>query len=191
MKILHTSDWHIGKQLHKYDLSDDLDLFFEWLVNYIKSENIDVLLVSGDIFDQANPSHAAYKQYYDLLTTLINLDCKIILTSCNHDSASVLNAPSELLKAFDISVIGGATNEVDKMFIEVERKNEKIVVAAIPFLRDRDIRKSVAGETYATKIEQIKSGLQSYFANVNTHYKNNYSGEVFFVMGHLYVQGKI
>lgn len=189
MKILHTSDWHIGKQLHKYDLSEDLDLFFGWLIDYIESENIDVLLVSGDIFDQANPSQAAYKQYYDLLKTLIHLDCKIILTGGNHDSAAVLNAPAELLKAFDISVIGGATNEIDEMFIEVEKNNEKIVVAAIPFLKDRDIRKSVAGETYATKIEQIKSGLQSYFSNVNTHYKNNYSGEVFFVMGHLYVQG--
>ena len=55
MKILHTSDWHIGKQLHKYDLSEDLDLFFEWMIDYNKTENVDVLLVSGDIFDQANP----------------------------------------------------------------------------------------------------------------------------------------
>ena len=67
MKILHTSDWHIGKHLHKYDLSPDLDFFFTWMIDYIKSENIDVLLVSGDIFDQANPTQAAYKQYYDLL----------------------------------------------------------------------------------------------------------------------------
>ncbi len=189
MKILHTSDWHIGKQLHKYDLGEDLDNFFEWLVTYIKSENIDVLLVSGDIFDQANPSQAAYKQYYDLLKQLINLDCKIILTGGNHDSASVLNAPKELLKAFDISVTGGATEEISEMFVEFEKKGEKIVVAAVPFLKDRDIRKSVAGETYATKIDQIKMGLQTYFSNINLHYKENYSNEVFVLMAHLYVQG--
>lgn len=189
MKILHTSDWHIGKQLHKYDLNEDLDLFFEWLINFIKNENIDVLLVSGDIFDQANPSQAAYKQYYDLLKQLINLDCKIILTGGNHDSAAVLNAPAELLKAFDISVVGGAMDEISDMFISVEKNNEKIVVAAIPFLKDRDIRKSIAGETYATKIEQIKSGLRSYFSALNKHYNENHSDAVFFVMGHLYVQG--
>lgn len=189
MKILHTSDWHIGKQLHKYDLSEDLDLFFGWLIDYIETENIDVLLVSGDIFDQANPSQAAYKQYYDLLKRLINLDCKIILTGGNHDSAAVLNAPAELLKAFDISVIGGSMEEMSDMFITVEKNDEKIVVAAIPFLKDRDIRKSAAGETYATKIEQIKSGLHTYFSNINTHYKDNHSEEVFIVMGHLYVQG--
>src|SRR5680860_278366 len=189
MKILHTSDWHIGNQLHKYDLCEDLNLFFNWLVHYIQTENIDVLLSSGDIFDQANPSQAAYKQYYDLLKQLINLDCKVILTGGNHDSASVLNAPQELLKAFDITVIGGATNVVGEMFIEVEKDGEKIVVAAVPFLKDRDIRKSVAGETYATKIEQIKSGLQSYFANINACYQENYPDHTFILMGHLYVQG--
>ncbi|MGB3344152.1 MAG: exonuclease subunit SbcD [Aequorivita sp.] len=189
MKILHTSDWHIGKQLLKYDLSEDLELFFDWLIDYIKTQNIDVLLVSGDIFDQANPSQAAYKQYYDLLKKLINLDCKIILTGGNHDSAAVLNAPAELLKAFDISVIGGATDEMTDMFIKVEKNNERIVVAAIPFLKDRDIRKSVAGETYATKIEQIKSGLRTYFSNVNIHYSEHHAEEVFVLMGHLYVQG--
>lgn len=189
MKILHTSDWHIGKQLHKFDLSEDLDLFFDWLIAYIATNNIDVLLVSGDIFDQANPTQAAYKQYYDVLKRLIHLDCKIILTGGNHDSAAVLNAPAELLKAFDISVVGGATDDLGDMFIPVEKNNEKIVVAAVPFLKDRDIRKSVAGESYATKIEQIKSGLQAYFSNVNSYYKNHYSQEVFIVMGHLYVQG--
>lgn len=189
MKILHTSDWHIGKQLLKYDLSEDLNLFFEWLIDYIETQNIDVLLVSGDIFDQANPSQAAFKQYYDLLKKLINLDCKIILTGGNHDSAAVLNAPSELLKAFDISVIGGATEGLVDMFIKVEKNDEKIVVAAIPFLKDRDIRKSVAGETYATKIEQIKSGLRSYFTNINTHFNENHPDEIFILMGHLYVQG--
>lgn len=189
MKILHTSDWHIGKQLHKYDLSEDLELFFEWLINFIKTKNIDVLLVSGDIFDQANPSQAAYKQYYDLLKKLINLDCKIILTGGNHDSPAVLNAPAELLKAFDISVIGGATEALAEMFVTVEKDNEKLVVAAIPFLKDRDIRKSAAGETYATKIEQIKAGLRAYFTNVNAHYNEQHAEQVFILMGHLYVQG--
>jgi exonuclease SbcD len=189
MKILHTSDWHIGKQLHKYDLADDLNLFFEWLINYIKTNEVDVLLVSGDVFDQANPSQAAFKHYYDVLRQLVQLDCKIIITGGNHDSASVLNAPKELLNAFDITVIGGATEDIADMFVNLNSKGEKLVVAAVPFLKDRDIRKSVAGETYATKIEQIKSGIQTYFSNINTHYQSNYSDAFFVVMGHLFVQG--
>lgn len=189
MKILHTSDWHIGKQLHKYDLAEDLHLFFDWLISYIKANRVDVLLVSGDVFDQANPSQDAFKQYYDVLRRLLQLDCKIIITGGNHDSASVLNAPKELLKAFDITVIGGATEDLAEMFITLEKESERLVVAAVPFLKDRDIRKSVAGETYATKIEQIKAGLQSYFENINKHYGENYSDAFFIVMGHLFVQG--
>lgn len=189
MKILHTSDWHIGKQLHKFDLSADLDLFFEWLIDYITTNHIDVLLVSGDIFDQANPSQAAFKQYYDVLKRLMPSNCKIILTGGNHDSAAALNAPAQLLNAFNISVIGGATDNISDLFIPIEKNNEKLVIAAVPFLKDRDIRKSVAGESYATKIEQIKSGLQAYFSSINNHYKTHFSDEVFIVMGHLYVQG--
>lgn len=189
MKILHTSDWHIGKQLHKFDLSEDLNLFFDWLIDYIKIEAVDVLLVSGDVFDQANPSQAAFKQYYDVLRQLVQLDCKIIITGGNHDAAAVLNAPQELLKAFDITVIGGATEDISDIFITVKTKGEKLVVAAVPFLKDRDIRKSAAGETYATKIEQIKAGLQAYFLNINTHYQMHHADTFFIVMGHLFVQG--
>lgn len=189
MKILHTSDWHIGKQLHKYDLADDLNLFFNWLIPYLKTEAIDVLLVSGDVFDQANPSQAAFKPYYDVLRQLVQLDCKLIITGGNHDSAAVLNAPKELLNAFDITVIGGATEHISEMFIEVAKNGERLAVAAVPFLKDRDIRKSVAGETYATKIEQIKAGLQTYFSSINTHYQTHCSDAFFVVMGHLFVQG--
>ncbi len=189
MKILHTSDWHIGKQLHKYDLAEDLNLFFDWLISCIKTNEIDVLLVSGDVFDQANPSQAAFKQYYNVLRQFVSLDCKIIITGGNHDSAAVLNAPKELLNAFDITVIGGATEDIADMFITVQAKEEKLVVATIPFLKDRDIRKSVAGETYATKIEQIKAGLQTYFSNINSYYQLHHTDVFFIVMGHLFVQG--
>lgn len=170
-------------------MADNLNLFFDWLIPYIKIEAIDVLLVSGDVFDQANPSQAAFKQYCDVLRRLGQLDCKIIITSGNHDSAAVLNAPKELLNAFDITEIGGATETLSEMFIEVAAKGERLVVAAVPFLKDLDIRKSVAGETYATKIVQIKAGLQTYFATINTHYKTHCSDAFFVVMGHLFVQG--
>lgn len=188
IKILHTSDWHIGKHLHGYDLSEDLELFFSWLIQYIRENRIDVLLISGDVFDQANPSQAAFKQYYDLLKRLIPLNIKVIITGGNHDSVAALNAPAELLKAFDISVIGGA-DETKNHFISIEKNNENIVVAAIPFLRDRDIRKSVAGENYQTKVEQIKEGLRIYFSNINAHYQENFKDSFFIIMAHLFVQG--
>ena len=105
MKILHTADWHIGKQLLKVDFSEDMDLFFDWLINCIKDNNINVLLMSGDLFDQANPSQAAMKQYYSFLKQLLPLQCKVILTGGNHDSPYVINAPKELLEILEIKVV--------------------------------------------------------------------------------------
>lgn len=189
MKIIHTSDWHIGKQLHKIDLRDDLELFFKWLLNTIEKEQIDVLLVSGDVFDQANPSQSAFKQYYDFLKRMIKTDCKIILTGGNHDAPSVINAPKQLLEALDITVIGGAPDSVKDVFVEFNKEGVDLVVAAVPFLKDKDIRKSVEGESYSDKIERIKGGLKAYFSKINEHYENNFKEHKFILMGHLYVQG--
>lgn len=189
MKILHTADWHIGKHLHKIDLSEDLGLFFNWLIDTIKSENIDVLIVAGDVFDQANPSQSSFKQYYNFLERMLPLDCKVIISGGNHDSAAVLNAPKQLLEAFDITVVGGAPEKMEELFTVVEKNNEKVVIASVPFLKDRDIRKSAPGESYSDKILQIKEGLKNYFKKVNDIYTNNYAELPFIIMAHLFVQG--
>ncbi len=188
MKILHTSDWHIGKQLYKQELHEDLSLFFDWLYQHIVCNKIDVLLVSGDVFDHANPSQVAYKQYYDFLKRLIPIDIQVIITGGNHDSSAVLNAPSELLRALNISVIGGA-KALNEMFVPVNRNGENLVVAAIPYLRDKDLRQPDAGETYSDKIELVKASLRTYFSEVNTHYSTYYKDAFYILMGHLYVQG--
>ena len=70
MKILHTSDWHIGHLLKGESREEEHKKFFEWLINLIKIEKIDILLVAGDIFDVANPSNSALKLYYDFLFSL-------------------------------------------------------------------------------------------------------------------------
>ena len=189
MKILHTSDWHIGKQLHKVDLSQDIDLFFDWLMTTIQKEQIDVLIVSGDVFDQANPSQTALKQYYNFLQRMIGIDCKIVITGGNHDSAAVLNAPKEILSFLNINIVGGAPENIEDLFFIFTKKEDRVVIAAVPFLKDKDIRKSVAGESYSDKIEQIKQGLLTYFSDLNTHYDEHYKGACYIVMGHLFVQG--
>jgi exonuclease SbcD len=189
IKILHTSDWHIGKELHKVELTEDMDRFFTWLIDFIRDNQVDVLLMSGDLFDQANPTQLDMKQYYAFLEKMIPLECRIVLTGGNHDSPAVLNAPKDLLQLLKIDVVGGAPETVDELFVEYQKDEQSVVIAAVPFLRDRDIRKSVAGETYNDKIEQIRDGLKTYFENVNAHYSANYEGLPFVIMGHLYAQG--
>ncbi|MBM71698.1 MAG: exonuclease sbcCD subunit D [Crocinitomicaceae bacterium] len=189
MKILHTSDWHIGKQLQKINFEEDLKMFFNWLIKTIEEHKIDILLISGDIFDQANPSQSAFNIYYDMLSRLEKLDCKTVITGGNHDSGAVLEAPKELLKSRGIEVVGSSPQEISKLFFPFEKDGMKVVIAAVPFLKDRDIRKAAAGESYSDKIQQIKEGLKLYFKDINQYSKDNYSDYKLIVMGHLYVQG--
>lgn len=189
IKILHTSDWHIGKQLLKIDFSEDMNLFFDWLINCIKENQINILLMSGDLFDQANPSQAAMKQYYFFLKRLLPLNCKVILTGGNHDSPFVINAPKELLEILEIKVVGGVPDSVSDLFLEIEIETQKVVIAAVPFLRDKDIRNVLPGESYDDKIELIRQGIATYFAGVNDYYNENHKGVPFVVMAHLYAQG--
>lgn len=189
LKILHTADWHIGKQLHKIDLHEDMNMFFKWLISYIEQNKIDVLLMSGDLFDHANPSQTALTQYYQFLKQLLPLRCKVIITGGNHDSPYVLNAPKELLDILDIKVIGGAPEKISDLFVECGDDEHKVIVAAVPFLRDKDIRNSLPGESYPDKIELIRKGIEQYFQNVNEHFNQHYKGSPFIVMAHLYAQG--
>ncbi len=189
LKVLHTSDWHLGKQLSRIDFTEDMDLFFDWLIALIDNQKIDVLLMSGDLFDQANPSQLAMRQYYLFLKRMVKLDCKVVITGGNHDSVQVLNAPKELLEILDVKIVGGVPTEISELFFELEKNEEKIVVAAVPYLRDKDIRQSVAGETYDDKISQMRIGLRNYFESINSYYFANYSNLPFVMMGHLFVQG--
>jgi exonuclease SbcD len=189
MKILHTSDWHLGKELMNVSFHEDMSRFFDWLIETIQQHEVDVLLMSGDLFDQANPSQQALRQYYDFLKKMIPLNCRIILTGGNHDSPAVLNAPRELLNALDVVVVGGAPKELDSLFVPVKKNNQELVVAAVPYLRDKDIRQSIPGESYHDKVEMTKLGLQAYFGQVNAHYTAHYMGVPFILMAHLYAQG--
>lgn len=189
IKILHTSDWHLGKQLMKIDFSQDMNLFIDWLIHRIQSESIDVLLMSGDLFDHANPSQQAMRQYYLFLKRMIAIDCKVIITGGNHDSPHVLNAPKELLEALDVTVVGGYPTDVSEVFVPVEKNGEKVVIAAVPFLRDKDIRQSVAGESYADKVAQTRMGLEAYFQSVDAFYIENFAGIPLVIMAHLFVHG--
>ena len=192
MKILHTADWHLGIKLHKKDLTIDHMLFFEWLLDLIKEREIDVLLISGDIFDQANPTNEARQLYYNFLKQLINSKCKVVITGGNHDSPGILNAPREILQMLDVYVIGNAAPEIDKQIIEIKKNSDtpKVVICAVPYLRDSDIRLSVEGESYETRIEQTRLGIKKYYDTVSDFCQKKYTSDIPIIcMGHLFATG--
>lgn len=191
MKILHTADWHIGQLFHEYDRTYEHQQFLNWLVDTLQTEQIDVLLISGDVFDISNPSASSIKMFYSFLNKATKAipDLQIVITAGNHDSASRLEAPKPLLESSNVHIIGlvekdGEGNiDYQKLLVPIHdnSKNVKIWCLAIPFLRMGD---------YPT----ILNCANPYTEGVTALYKDAFEyaslkkqdGQTIIAMGHLH-----
>lgn len=196
MKILHTSDWHLGSSLHDRKRYEESGQFLDWLITCIREEEIDVILVAGDIFDTSTPSNRALGLYYQFLNQVATIpDLKVVITAGNHDSPSLLNAPKELLRQLRIHVIGSVTQDPADEVLVIEDKNQvpSLIVCAVPFLRDRDIRIAEPGESIDDKAEKVQDGIRDHYRQVwetaeSHHLKSGISIPVI-AMGHLCMIG--
>ena len=156
MRLLHTSDWHLGQTLHNYERGYEHQRFLDWLLDTLVAERVDVLLVAGDVFDNANPSAASQKQLYVFLQQArARLPAlQLVVVAGNHDSAGRLEAPGPLLAAHGTHVIGHVLRDEDGQ-IDLERLllpltgSDGQVQAwclAVPFLRPGDVPKLPAGD---------------------------------------------
>ena len=148
MKILHTADWHIGQFFHGYDRNDEHGKFLDWLIRTLKTEEIDILLVSGDIFDVSNPAAASIRMFYTFLNRAAqeNPHLQIVITAGNHDSASRLEAPKPLLESSNVHIVGtvdkNAQGLIDYEKLVIPLRNAlgdiSLWCLAVPFLRMGD-----------------------------------------------------
>jgi exonuclease SbcD len=191
MKILHTADWHLGHRLHEQSQIEEQILFLNWIENYIIDQKIDVLLISGDIFDTGSPSHQSLEMYYSFLVKLKATTCKsIIITGGNHDSPGTLNAPKHLLDALSIKVVGKATENIEDEVFEIEVNGEKVIIGAVPYLRDGDIRRAVAGESFEELTDKYKTALINHYKSSAEQCKLiNTTHAPVIAMGHLFAIG--
>lgn len=170
MKILHTSDWHLGRSLYsKKERQNEHRAFFEWLLSIIKEHAVDLLLVAGDVFDTASPSSASQKMYYEFLVKVRNAGCgNVIVVGGNHDSPSFLNAPKDILSALHVSVIGNACEEIDDQVILVKDDdgNPLMIVCGVPFLRERDISRFTEGENYSDRSKRINEAVKRHYETI-------------------------
>ena len=183
MRILHTADWHLGLRLYKREISEEHRAFFSWLKDLIRDRSIDVLMISGDVFEHANPSNEARTLYYTFLKELIQLKCKVIITGGNHDSPGILNAPREILEMLDVHVIGSARPDIREEIIDLG----EVVIAAVPFLRDPEIHALTRDMAYDDRRPQVRDAIRKHYAMV-AEACENYRVPVI-AMGHLYAAG--
>ncbi len=169
MKILHTSDWHIGRTLYGRKRYEEFEAFLTWLAETIQQNGIDALLVAGDVFDTSAPSNRAQELYYRFLCRVAASYCRhVVVVAGNHDSPSFLNAPKELLKALDVYVVGNSTDspEDEVLVLRNEQDAPELIVCAVPYLRDRDIRVAEAGESVEDKERKLIAGIRTHYATV-------------------------
>ncbi|MDT4330732.1 exonuclease SbcCD subunit D C-terminal domain-containing protein [Methylomonas sp. MV1] len=169
MKILHTSDWHIGRTLYGRKRYEEFEVFLTWLAETIQQNEIDALLVAGDVFDTSAPSNRAQELYYRFLCRIAASSCRhVVVIAGNHDSPSFLNAPKELLKALDVHVVGSATSDPQDEVLVLRNNQDtpELIVCAVPYLRDRDIRVAEAGESVEDKERKLIDGIRNHYEAV-------------------------
>jgi len=151
MRLLHTSDWHLGQTLHQFDRGHEHDCFLAWLCDTLVAESVDALLIAGDVFDNSNPPASAQARFYQFLSEarrrVPGLD--IVIAAGNHDSPGRLEAPAPLLALFDATVIGavaGATTgfaspDLERLLVPLHDEGGAIKAwcIAMPFLRPSDV----------------------------------------------------
>jgi len=192
LRIFHTGDWHLGHHLHGVSRQLEHQQFLDWLLDELHTKQVDAFIVAGDIFDSANPSTAAQSQLYDFLvkarTRLPNLD--IVLIGGNHDSASRLDAPSPILNALGVSVVGGLSRDgqgnIDWNRLQVPLTNAsgeiKAWCGAMPFLRNADLPQSEQDS------DPLISGMKTLYAELFTQLQQKAgNGESLVLTGHCYM----
>lgn len=192
-KMIHTADWHLGQKFLSRDRHPEHKKALDWLLQVVREEQIDLLLVAGDIFDIQSPPNSARQLYYDFLIQLKNTGCRhVVIIGGNHDSPSMLNAPAELLRYLDIHVVGSARDPIADQVIELKKEDGVVeaVVAAVPFLRDRDIRMSVPGESVEERLERVRAGIATHYAELADLVDiPAYKHIPIIATGHLYAKG--
>ncbi|MEM9990185.1 MAG: exonuclease SbcCD subunit D C-terminal domain-containing protein [Bacteroidota bacterium] len=195
MRVLHTSDWHLGQKFQHHDRRLEHQMALDWLLETIRTKKIDVLLVAGDIFDVGNPPNYARQMYYRFLTQVVHTTCRhVVIIAGNHDSPSMLAAPKDLLLALNVHIVSRANSErPEKELLELRNQQQHLeaVIAAVPFLRDQDLRKSISGEFGLERKQAIQAAIKVHFetvAKVAETYRTSSPDIPIIAMGHLFVK---
>ncbi len=148
MRVLHTSDWHLGHHLHNVPRTHEHAAFLDWLLQALQREKVDVLIIAGDIFETSNPPAHVWRRWYGFLAEITRRQphLQVVAVGGNHDSPGRLEAPNPLLHALNVTVIGaiprlGTAMDRAAMCIPLKNRDGEVAAwcAAMPFIRVCDL----------------------------------------------------
>lgn len=185
MRILHTSDWHIGHRLYERSRIEEHRQFLDWLLKTLQENAVDVLLVAGDIFDTALPSSEATDLYYQFLFRLYReTHAHAVITAGNHDSPRHLAAPREFLRMGRIHVVGLASDPAECVFT-LPSKDPSVAIAAVPYLSENELS-HISFEAEPERAERYRERLKVLYRQCIEYMP---PGLPKVLMGHLFVHG--
>jgi exonuclease SbcD len=201
MRLLHTSDWHLGQTLHNFDRTYEHQRFLDWLLETLVAEQADALLIAGDIFDNSNPSAASQRQLYRFLqqarAKMPRLD--IVVIAGNHDSPGRLEAPGPLLEAHGTRVVGHVVRngdgeiDLERMVVPLTGSDGAVKAwcVAVPFLRPGDVpRIALETSNEGTPIDAYLSGIALLYQQAYELARSRCAnGEAVLAMGHCHMVG--
>ncbi|HEK0655926.1 MAG: exonuclease subunit SbcD [Proteus mirabilis] len=165
MRIIHTSDWHLGQYFFTKTRAQEHQQFLDWLLEQIREQQVDALIVAGDIFDTGSPPSYARELYNRFVVAIRDTQCQLIILGGNHDSVATLNESKSLLACLNTTVIANVHTETPQAPIILYQKNHMpgALLCAIPYLRPRDMVNSKSGQSGAEKQHVLKEAIADYY----------------------------
>lgn len=165
MRILHTSDWHLGQNFYTKSRAPEHQAFLTWLCQTAAEQQVDAIVVAGDVFDTGSPPSYARELYNRFVVDLQQTGCQLIVLAGNHDSVATLNESRELLACLNTRVVASAQLQPEGQAIILNTRHGEpgAVLCPIPFLRPRDITKSRAGESGSDKQLQLLDAIARHY----------------------------
>lgn len=168
MRILHTSDWHLGQHFMGKTRAAEHQAFFDWLIAQIGEHRVDVVLVAGDVFDTGAPASYARELYNRFIVEIQRTGVELVIMGGNHDSVAMLGEARELLGCLNTHVIPGVLDNPADQLLVLPRQdgNAGAILCAIPFIRPRDVLTSQAGQSGADKQQALMVAIQAHYQSL-------------------------
>ena len=175
MRIIHTSDWHLGQHFYGKSRAHEHQQFLQWLIQQVITHSVDAIVVAGDVFDTGNPPSYARELYFNFIrqlqveTQAVNRECQLVILAGNHDSSAMIGESKQLLSAFSSHVIPAVTNNIDEQVFILNANNQQAVMCAVPFIRPRDITKSQVGQSAKDKQQDLQQAITNHYHTLFEH----------------------
>ena len=168
MKLLHTSDWHLGQSFFTKSRKDEHQAFINWLLAQVAQQQIDAVIIAGDVFDTGTPPSYAREIYNQFVVDLQQLNCVLVVLGGNHDSVSTLNESKQILACLNTFVVASTGVDINEQVFCIPDKsgNPGAILCAVPFIRPRDVLQSSAGESGIDKRQALGDAIKQHYAKL-------------------------